>query len=337
MTTARSNQIDLGLSSYYHCMTRCVRRSYLCGYDYETGHDYSHRKPWIISRIKHLASIFAIHICAYAIMSNHYHLVLFVDDSQANAWDDEEVHNRWLQLFPKDAKALTTYSRKEAEQKITLWRHRLMDISWFMRCLNENIARHSNKEDETKGRFWEGRFKSQALLDEGALLTAMVYVDLNPIRANIADSPETSDFTSIQDRLRLLAKELKNCKSADTLEKRFNQCKQPNHLVALASNFSSNNKGPIIDYKLSDYLQLVESTGRVIREDKRGAIPQELAPILSQLDLNPKTWLSMVINLQSGFSYAIGHSAILREFNKQHRTHGPKGISIARKCYTLVA
>jgi hypothetical protein len=270
-------------------------------------------------------------------MSNHYHLVLFVDDSQANTWDHDEVHDRWMQLFPKDAKALSTYSSKEAEQKLVLWRHRLMDISWFMRCLNETIARHSNKEDKTKGRFWEGRFKSQALLDEGALLSAMVYVDLNPIRANIANTPETSDFTSIQDRLKLLSKELNNHQTTDTIEKRCNQSKQPKHLVPFGNNISSHNTNRVIDYKFADYIHLVESTGKVIREDKRGAIPQDLAPLLSRLDLNPQTWLIMVKNLQSCFSYAIGNSAILKEFNSQYRRHGPKGISIADKCYVTAA
>ena len=84
---------------------------------------------------------------------------------------------------------------------IEKWRSRLYEIGWFMRGVNETIARMANEEENQKGRFWEGRYKSQALLDEAAVLTCMAYVDLNPIRANMTDDLVKSDFTSIQQRL----------------------------------------------------------------------------------------------------------------------------------------
>ncbi len=329
MTLARSSQIDISISPYYHCMSRCVRQSYLCGYDEETGRDYSHRKKWLVKRIKKLASVFAIHVCAFAVMSNHYHLVLFVNDNEAQRWSATEVIARWAELFPSDAKAIQTLSSKEAEYKIALWRLRLTDISWFMRCLNESIARYSNKEDDKKGRFWEGRFKSQALLDEGAILSAMVYVDLNPIRAGIAQTPELSDFTSIQDRIRCLAKELKEKKNRHSI----NELKQPEHLMP----FSNNTQALSIDFTLSDYLQLVDETGRVIRNDKRCAIPENIAPILSRLQLNPSTWLNMVKNLQTSFSYAIGHRAVLLEFGRFYQCKRPKGSIVAQNSYLASA
>ena len=209
MTRARKELVAVEDTPFYHCISRCVRRAYLCGEDYQTGQNFDHRKVWLVERIKSLAAIFTIDVCAYAVMSNHYHLVLFINQDANKNLTNEEVVERWGMLFPgsvsriqnlltaADSKAV----RKMHEEKVAQWRAQLADISWFMRCLNETVARMANKEDGCKGRFWEGRFKSQALLDEKALLSCMAYVDLNPIRAKMAPTPEDSDFTSIQERL----------------------------------------------------------------------------------------------------------------------------------------
>lgn len=342
MTAARSTKIDLSATPFYHCMTRCVRRTFLCGHDSQSGTDYSHRKAWIVGRMKQLAEVFAIHICAYAVMSNHYHLVLCVDDNAANRWTDDEVFQRWEQLFPNDANQieLQGYSKNEIKQKIALWRQRLTSISWFMRCLNETIARLSNKEESITGRFWEGRFKSQALLDEGALLAAMAYVDLNPIRAKTALAPEEAEFTSIYERIKMVAKQLKKKTTkttssfhAPTFAKQCDQFKQPKTLMPFANGQQVTLKTPLIDFKLSDYLKLIDETGRVIREGKRGAIPQHLSPILNRLQLSTSGWLSMVKNLETDFFNAVGHTLILADFGDKDKERRPKGINAAKNCY----
>ena len=134
-------------------------------------------------------------------MSNHYHVVLHVNQQQCLIWNDAEVIERWHRLFRGNLLS-QRFSRGEtldrAEQQVLAevvaeWRERLVSISWFMRCLNEPIARAANREDEVCGRFWEGRFKSQALLDEKALAACMAYVDLNPIRAMLAHSARDLD------------------------------------------------------------------------------------------------------------------------------------------------
>ncbi|PST94008.1 transposase, partial [Photobacterium iliopiscarium] len=84
---------------FYHVINRCVRRAYLCGDDPYNGKNYQHRRGWIVNRIKQLASVFCIDVCAYAVMSNHYHLVLKIDIEQQQKLTPEEVISRWLQLF----------------------------------------------------------------------------------------------------------------------------------------------------------------------------------------------------------------------------------------------
>lgn len=214
MTYARKTLVSLNDTPYYHVVARCVRRAWLWGFDEYAGRDYSHRKEWVLERLAQLTSIFTIEIPAYAVMSNHYHLVVYVDQTRARELSREQVVERWTQLFRAppvverwcNGKA-TQAERQLAEAIIHKWRKRLCDLSWFMKCLNEHLARRANLEDNCDGRFWQGRFRSQALLDEAGILTAMAYVDLNPVRAGIASTPEDSAFTSIYERIRRLERE----------------------------------------------------------------------------------------------------------------------------------
>ena len=335
MTLARSEQINLEATPYYHVMNRCVRRSRLCGYDKLTQKNYSHRKAWIVDRLKYLADIFAIKICAYAILSNHYHVVLHVEDKEAETWTDEEVIQRWSNIFKKDAK-----ENQHLQSKIKLWRERLTSISWFMRCLNEKIARDVNEEDECGGRFWEGRFKSQALLDEAALISAMVYVDLNPIRAGIAKTPEESEFTSIYERIQCISRELKRTKQKLTKQQKrenakiYNSLSQPKALVPFGNIME--NESHAIDFKLSDYLELVDYTGRALRNDKQaGAIPEYLSPILTRLQFESSNWVSFVKTIESKFSHAVGSEILMINFTKEKK-RSIKGINYAKELYSSV-
>ncbi len=83
---AKESLISLEATPYYHCVARCVRRAFLCGRDQQTGIDYEHRRGWIENRMLELAQVFALDVCAYAVMSNHYHIVLHINAKQAESW-----------------------------------------------------------------------------------------------------------------------------------------------------------------------------------------------------------------------------------------------------------
>lgn len=212
MPKPRKELISLSETSYYHCISRCVRRAYLCGKDRHSGQSYEHRRGWVEKRLLLLAKAFAIDVCSYAVMSNHTHVVLRVNKDEALQWSNLEVMQRWLSMHKgtvlcrayvdsEQRQLLSDAELISVESMIKIYRKRLFDVSWFMRLLNEFIAKKANREDNCTGRFWEGRFKSQAILDEAALIACMAYVDLNPIRAGIASSLNTSLYTSIYLRL----------------------------------------------------------------------------------------------------------------------------------------
>ena len=334
MTIARQRQVDLSITPYYHCMARCVRRAYLCGQDQLTGKDFSHRRGWIVEQLKRLSHIFAIDICAYAIMSNHYHVVLHVDSHRAKTWTMVEVLERWSSLITGNSLINKYHSGEmlnddEQFALITLTeqcRSNLSNISWFMRSINEKIARLANAEDDCRGHFWEGRFKSQALLDTKALLTCMVYVDLNPIRAGSSDSLENSDFTSVQERLFTLAK-------MSSLPSDDKKIPQPSSLASFSASESIDEQATI-PMPLISYLELVDVTGRAIRADKVGFISEDIIPILQQLNINPSGFFRVVKHYGHLFKSASGSIAQLRRFNEHFGRKWSKGLLGSRLLYS---
>ncbi|MCF6191247.1 MAG: hypothetical protein L3J51_12280 [Cocleimonas sp.] len=320
MTIPRKQLIDLSVTPYYHCVNRCVRRAFLCGEDKLTGKSYEHRRGWISDKIKSLSQVFAIDVAAYAVMSNHYHVVLRVDQDEAIAWSTNEVVHRWNSFFNLPViisrflkgKCTTSAELKVVDEIIEKWRGRLMDISWFMRLLNESIARESNKEDGVTGHFWEGRFKSQALLDEQAVIACMAYVDLNPIRADMAKTPEQSDFTSIQERIKT------------------RMTKQHCNLLGFVDMAGCKlEKTKAIPFEHNDYLALVDWSGRAILDNKRGSIPTNTPPILVRLGIDDKDWINHILYFERQFPTVVGNIDKLRKLAEQTSRRWIKGMGCA--------
>ncbi|MGF1779058.1 transposase [Vibrio nomapromontoriensis] len=320
MTQARSTQVSLQDTAHYHCISRCVRRAFLCGEDAYSGKSFEHRRLWLVERMRLLSQVFAIDVCAYAIMSNHYHLVLHVNTASAESWSHQEVAQRWTTLY----KAPLLVSRwlgdeltSKAEINKTLalideWRERLTDISWFMRNINEFVAREANKEEGCKGRFWEGRFKSQALLDEKALLSCMAYVDLNPVRADMASSLEESEFTSIYERIHSVAckgdagrGEVTRLPAKGLVGFLGNERETPSSVFSKIGG---------IEFSLLDYLALVEELGQAVRPNKRGFIQPSQNTLLERLTMNAEEWLKLSESFGGKFRCAVGSAQELKSY-----------------------
>jgi REP element-mobilizing transposase RayT len=325
MGYARKSLVSLEETPYYHVIARCVRRAWLCGFDQYAGKDYSHRKRWVLQRMQTLATAFTIDVCAYAIMSNHYHLVLHVDRARARQLSHQEIVARWGRLFGLPP-LLRQWQRGRLAQSerpavlhlIERWRERLSDISWYMRCLNEYLARRANAEDACTGRFWEGRFKSQALLDEAGLLTAMAYVELNPVRAGLAPTPEASTYTSLSARLQQLRR----------------AASRPARQVPLLPFQEAARTGQrCLPTTLRDYLQLLDWTGRAVRPGKRGAIESRVPPILIRLRIEPQAWQATMARGGTLIGRALGRLARLRRHAELLGQCWIKGLTAAAQLY----
>ena len=325
----RSKQVFLEATPYYHCVSRCVRRAFLCGKDSYSGRSFEHRRAWLENRILQLSNAFTIDIAAYAIMSNHYHIVLCVDEPSSKSLSAREVIERWHRVFKGnelskaylDNSSLSPMEMESLNTLVMVWRRRLSSISWFMRCINEHIARRANIEDDCTGRFWEGRFKSQALVDEKSLLACMAYVDLNPIRAGMVKTLQGSEHTSIKTRIIEDKKRNNECRSAI--------------LLPFRDKLSSNSDVSCLPFTFSDYLALVEWTSRQIASDKRSYKKRDIPSLLISQDFNPTIWLYASQNFECKFKTIVGCGIKLRELSKKLGIKRIAGLSNCMRMFSV--
>jgi REP element-mobilizing transposase RayT len=305
MTTARKKLVDPAVTSFYHCISRCVRRALLCG----EGHAY--RKQWIETRLQELAGLFAIDVCGFSVMDNHLHVLLRLNLSQATDWSAEEVARRWLALCPPrgvDLKPLKLTpgwiaDRVQDAAWIAECRRRLGDLGWFMKFLKEPIARRANKEDDCTGAFWEGRYRSIAILDEASLLATCAYIDLNPVAAGIAATPEKSPHTSVKARVErcVVQGQLDRLREGSPYVSKM-QLEKGHWLFPIEDKRDSNGHGlagMLHGISLTGYLQLLDWSSRLVRPGK-AHVAAGAPPLLSRLQIDAASWQATLEKLFSG-------------------------------------
>lgn len=319
-----------------HVMNRVVRRCFLFGIDPLTGKNYDHRKAWIEEQLQRLAACFGIDLLGFAILSNHFHLILRSRPDVVTAWDDTEVARRWWLLCPlrkrsdgtaEEPTEFELNSIRHDADKLARIRMRLSDISWWMRLLCQHIATRANREDGELGKFWQSRYRAVRLLDEESLLACAAYVDLNPIRAALAQTLEESDFTSVQRRIQALrnegSAEQVNEPPENSTEEAPSRPSPPTSadrfLAPLEINERDDELGPQASHRgcrcsdkgflamsTADYLELLDWTARQTARGKRGSTPEAAPGIFERLTIPPAAWCELVSHFGRLFSNVAG-------------------------------
>lgn len=276
MAIPRGELVEEGVPGFYHCWTNCDRDMWLLA---DEGGEI---QQLILDRIRFLSEYFAIDILSYAIMDSHYHIVVFVSPLRVEEWSDEEVVRRWLTVYPGHRRPEVTPPTEAQIQeavKDPAWvaerRKRLSSLSWFHAALNEFVARRVNDRLGGRGSLWEGRFASRRILDLPGRVAACVYTDLNPVRAAVAETPETSRFTSVYER-------------AEALRDGVDESKL--WLLPIDPKFGTKLRPSMGAFGPEQYVSLVDATGRRRRADKRGRIAPDLPPILERLGIDEDAW-----------------------------------------------
>jgi REP element-mobilizing transposase RayT len=337
--------------------------------------NYDHRCELIRNRLEFLAGVMGIEVLGYAIMSNHFHTILRSRHDLVAAWSDDQVALKWWLLcpvrknkdgIPAEPTEFELNQIRNNKKGLKEKRQRLSSISWFMRFLSERIAKEADRQNKCSGRFWEGRFKAQVLLDDAAILACMQYADLNPIRAGIAKTPEGSDFTSAQDRLRDLKTAAAECfvaslqcsgkavPSTDLEQVPVSERRQFDAAVehgakagwlspvplepkrqavrAKKTERRASNKG-FLPLGIGEYMALLDWTARQVRTDKRGAMPVDLEPIMERLGVSAELWVECVMNFRKWFRSSVGRPKSMSNHADSHGHNRAISISSSRRMF----
>jgi hypothetical protein len=326
MAIHRSMVVDEAVTPWYHCVSRCVRKAFLC------GQGYAHRKDWIEARLEELVGLFAIDCAGFAVMDNHLHVLLRLGSQRVADWPDRDVARRWLTLFP--IRDVTGKPLPASEARVgqlaadSAWvakvRKRLADLGWFMKCLKEPLARMANREEGCTGAFWEGRFRCVAVLDEESLLATAAYIDLNPLAAGIAVTPEDSEHTSLRARI-------DNCRANGTLETvrddlstlTANPAQEADSWLLPLDDLrgqEGGRAGMVEGCTLSCYLRLVDWTSRLVRQEKANLHPA-VAPIFVRLGIESSAWEATIARLFRETKRTGSHFGTAARLDEAARAH----------------
>lgn len=356
MTQARKYIWNDNMCAHYFITNRCVQQAYLLSTDTKTGDVDNHRKDWVQNRLSELSEIFTIIIGTFSVLDNHMHINVQTRPDLTELLSDEEVAKRWLKLYPPEKSKTSNFTPEQwktseyaiisNQETVKIYRQRLGSLPWFMKSLSEYIARLANKESECKGRFWQGRYNSKLLTSAKAVVLASQYTDLNPIRANLAETPETSQFTGVYERIQASQAQEKiegineHINNGNAIHKdkkiEIDELSEKINSARWLAQFPKENEFQTMPfYKITerDYLDLLDWTGRILHPKKTGAIPHDIPHIFERLQIDKNEWLDTIINYDKLFYRIIGKMSVAWKMLTDTANQWFKGSKTNRKLF----
>ena len=337
MTVRRSDVFRPGDEGIYHCGSRCVRRGWLMGDDPLTGKNHNRRRRWALLRLSLMCQAFSIDLLFFAILANHFHVVLRTMPRLAKRWPDREVARRWLMVFPgkrtedplgvepADEDIGRLARNKDEIKKI---RRRLSDISWWHRAFKEPLSRLANAEDGCSGAFWESRVWCRLVEGREGLFAVGLYNDLNLLRAGQCADPWATPYCSIG--MRVLAEKIVKEGGADPAPwlAQFTLSECQTGLMGSSTGLRASDLG-CLDMTLDAYLKILRWAADESAKPRSGGMPQDLGRLARSQGLNPEKLSELIAMMPKIFPRMIGRAGQLRARAKEDDRHWFQGVGRA--------
>ncbi len=319
MRKPRRQILDPTISCYYHVTSRCVQGDYLLRDDDDT------RKTMMQDLLRKLHDAYAVDVCSFSIMDNHFHGVLRLNPDAAERWTDRQVMERWGKIHPprNGSRRPLPITEEWIDQQVAdtknvaKTREKICSASQFMKDLKQPIAEFVNRQNKRKGHFWDGRFNSVAILDDVGLLAVNSYVDLNPFAAGMYEIPEDARHTSLYERIHVLKAAQKPSDDGKV------QWLVPiEALGEMAEDFDPKCQGMLRGVSEKDYVTFVDSVARLVRPGK-DHLDEGALPILKRLNITTASYMDIFERLcdaDAGRGHVIGGQDIERDVRAGRRT-----------------
>jgi len=302
----------------YHIISRTVGGDILF---------YDQEKEYFLNLLERFAAGFFVQIHTFAILGNHFHLLVTNLEEEADHATKKELLRRYRLLFGKHTEPPPGVYDSSGELipdedgGIERLRFRLSSISRFVQELKQSFSRWYNKNNNRKGYLWGDRFKSVIIEKGDAQMICSAYIDLNPVRANLSQCPEDYRWCSMGMEVRNPKRWRKLITPINILHPLSSVLKAPDIHLHRNKKAASAQK-VLLDKQIHQrnwYREFVYISGGILRLDKANISPELVSAAVryhGKIGIGDRIRYRMR-NISEGI--AIGSYEVIKELQKRYK------------------